>query len=266
MFRYLLIFFLLTIYAHPKAIYTPTVVDETSLNVSAPDGWSVKHYNVSAGLKAVFWPIGFNPINADLMIFVFIGNKSAPSKELENMDPFRYKCPGMGMKRIPDTATETENSLHRYFTGRCGRGMALVHIDEGFFSFVILMVSSQYLTTNQMKTLNEIAKFYKAAAIKAMGKDYYMVRDGVNEEIKSQVRPDYIVPKIDPASGRPINRVLPETKTVPAAHMNTNHSDLKTSTILKKSQSKEPISKETISAEETETSTETSPKAVVVNS
>lgn len=236
MWKYLLILAFIITTSLPKAIYTPAIVDEVSLNVPAPDGWAVKHYNVNAGLKAIFWPIGFNPINTDIMVFVFIGNKSNPARKLENMDPFRYKCPGMGMKKIPDVSRGSENSLETYFKGRCGRGMALMHIDEGYFSVLILMVSSQYLTTNQSKALASIGKRYKDAMIKAMGKDYYMVRDGVNEAVRGKVRPDYQV-ELYGADKRPINREV-ETKIhqTEAQTINTDGNKLKTSVVLEKSQ------------------------------
>lgn len=62
MWRYIILCFTIAAASFPKAIYTPTLVDEIALNVPAPDGWAAKHYNVNAGLKAVFWPLGFNPI------------------------------------------------------------------------------------------------------------------------------------------------------------------------------------------------------------
>lgn len=240
-FFYTIILFVGMFWAKP--IYTPTEVDELELNVPAPDGWAVKHYNVSAGLKAIFWPMGFDPINADLMIFVFIGNKSKPEKELHNMDPFKYKCPTMGMYRIPDIKLDSENSLQHYFKGRCGRGMALLHIDEGYYSLIILLVSSQYLTTNQLKALDIVGQTYKAALIKAMGKDYYLVKDGVNEALRDKLKGDYKVQEYDEKSNAPV-ALVPATQVVPDEKVPDK--ELKTSKVLNEKKNDKPKSKKTL--------------------
>lgn len=218
-----------SVFARP--IFTPTIVDEVSLNIGAPNGWAVKNYQVTAGLKAVFWPIGHDPINTDIIIFVFIGNKSAPVYQLENMDPFRYKCPGMMLKKVPNLKSPTDNTLETYFSGRCGRGVAISHIDEGYYSLIILMVSSEYLTTNQLNALSEISKSYRVALVKAMGKDYFLLREDVNEAVRKSQDPDYTGEPYDPNAKRSVL----SPRTVEADRADNNSSQLKTSIVLEQS-------------------------------
>lgn len=139
--------------------------EPSSLDVGAPDGWSIWKLDGENGLKTIFWPEDQNFNSAETMVFVFMQDRNSErNREALNLELFNKKCPEMKLKKLPEKYITDSSSYSEYFSGKCGVTSYLAHVDGGQYSFLILVASSKTIFSSEDKKIREIINVYQRIA------------------------------------------------------------------------------------------------------
>lgn len=145
-------------------IFTPTKEERNALVIQSPDEWSYRTFPGNNGLIGVFWPIKTSYNLAQTVIFVFLQQELNNLPEHpDNINLFTEKCEEANFRfASPDDIDDPTKSIgETYFSGRCGKTMALMKIKVQNYTVILALVSSGFVTKQQMVDTKKIALNYK---------------------------------------------------------------------------------------------------------
>jgi hypothetical protein len=168
MMEKLILLFFLIIFSNFRVccvpIETPEFDERNEFVIKSPEGWGYRTFSGQNGLIGVLWPSGTSFNSTDTAVFVFLQNYKEKLPDIpENINLFTEKCPKARFKfaSLKDEENETLSIAERYFSGRCGRTMILFKESIDDYTIVIALVSSRYVSKQQLLDVKKIALSYR---------------------------------------------------------------------------------------------------------
>ncbi|MDR1560950.1 MAG: hypothetical protein LBS23_01190 [Holosporaceae bacterium] len=162
---FFIIFSLINDELSSNPIETPELDERNKFVIQAPPEWAYRTFQGENGLIGVLWPFRTSFNLSDTVIFVFLQNTDSQlPNNPENINLFTEKCPKANFKfaKSKDLNDPTKSIEETYFSGRCGRTMVLFEERVRPYNVIISLISSKYISKQQLADVKEIVSSYKA--------------------------------------------------------------------------------------------------------